>query len=669
MKDDKHGSVMIDFKDQEFLNYMDKELFKPPITPIKQKSIISFDCETTSKANDFFLCGFIDCNDEYKVFFDKLEALKYILRIKNGKLLYATNLSFDFNTLASGTDIKNRCEFIQSGGRMIQVKIKGSYGNVKLLDSINYGGLSVEKMGKILGKPKLKHPKCFGRKPKSKKELEELLRYNEQDCRVTKEFMELLQKGLNDLGGELKITIGSCAMDLYKRRFLKDIILRENMLLEEDVKSKIFKAYYGGRTECFKRGRVDKLIFCGDVNSLYPSVMLNKYPNPNSVKVFSGEDRSLLKYMGVSFFRLNIPYTKYPLLPYRRDGKLLFPIGRFEGYYTHLEINKAIQLYGKNIIMEMKDTVYYTEEKYYFNDFVETIYNLRLEYQKTNNPLEVIMKLLLNNLYGKFGQRHLSNIEYFFAESDNTILELIKNTFDCGKKIYVNNVNEGYIIEESEYDGNYSLPIWSVYVTAYARIKLHSLILEYEPYYVDTDSVYTDKIIIGCKELGMLKLEKKMNKCIFVKPKLYFPEDEIKSKGVPIPRSARNKIRLINNILEEKEIKYEKFIKEKEGIRHNLKINSMTVMSKHINLQDEKRDWLGKRFDRADLQDSEPLIIREDDIINNKYVTQSMRDKATVFYNKKKRREKEDFMKSDLFDSYSMNEEGYDKQVRGELDE
>jgi hypothetical protein len=279
------------------------------------------------------------------------------------------------------------------------------------------------------------------------------------------------------------------------------------------------------------------------------------------------------------------------------------------------------------------------------------------------------MKLLLNNLYGKFGQRHLSNIEYFFAESDNTILELIKNTFDCGKKIYVNNVNEGYIIEESEYDGNYSLPIWSVYVTAYARIKLHSLILEYEPYYVDTDSVYTDKIIIGCKELGMLKLEKKMNKCIFVKPKLYFPEDEIKSKGVPIPRSARNKIRLINNILEEKEIKYEKFIKEKEGIRHNLKINSMTVMSKHINLQDEKRDWLGKRFDRADLQDSEPLIIREDDIINNKYVTQSMRDKATVFYNKKKRREKEDFMKSDLFDSYSMNEEGYDKQVRGELDE
>jgi hypothetical protein len=38
----------------------------------------------------------------------------------------------------------------------------------------------------------------------------------------------------------------------------------------------------------------------------------------------------------------------------------------------------------------------------YFKDFVDTLYNLRLQYPKTN-PLNYIAKIILNSVFGKFG--------------------------------------------------------------------------------------------------------------------------------------------------------------------------------------------------------------------------------------------------------------------------
>lgn len=581
---------------------------------IQPVSIESFDIETIGRRNDFYLFGYIDKYDIYHYSFDKAESIKMLSKQKHrGVVCYATNLSFDFNSLSEGTDLKNKCEFVIRGNNYIIVKWKGTYNEIKLMDSVNYGGLSVESMGKILKLPKGKKPKCLGKKPKNKKELDELIAYNKRDCEITKAFMELLQKTLNLLGGELKSTISSCAMDLFRRKFLDTDVIQENFYLKGiDYKDKLFKAYYGGRCEVFSRGLIKNYNYY-DVNSLYPSVMLESFPVPMSVGYKKGEDRGFLKYEGVSYFELITPYTKYPLLPVRIKGKLCFPYGYIKGYYTHLEIRKQLEYFPETKILLMNDTLYYTQVHKYFKNYVETLYNLRQEYKSKNSEMEVVCKLLLNSLYGRFALRTVDKTMFInfdnYEEAKAKILECEQRNI----KVRCNSVNEGYYSESETFEGITSYPIWSIYTTAYARLKLYEYIRKLNPVYVDTDSCITKETIPDSKILGEMKLEKKIKEGLIIKPKLYFLDDEIKSKGVPIPKDIKHKLRLKNNILEKKPLHYDKFVKIKEGIGRNIKVNSIIVQTKSINLEDSKRDWKNQEFNKKELQNSEPIKLSKED--------------------------------------------------------
>lgn len=590
-------------------------------TKFKKYDIASFDIETCGgHRNDFYLFGYIDPYNEYHYTFDKLEAINILNKIKHrGILIYATNLHFDFNSISEGTDLKNKCDFTIRGNSYISIKWRGTYNKIILRDTMNYGGYSVETMGKILKLPKLKKPKCFGRKAKNEKELKELLEYNKRDCEVSKKFMEMMQQTINNLGGELKATISSCAMDLFRRKFLDYDVVKESFFIDYvNIKQKIFKAYYGGRTEAFKRGLIDKTTsrsnewFYGDVNSLYPSVMLNEFPDPMSVQYYKHQALELLKYEGVSYFELKVPYQKYPLLPYRMEDKLLFPYGNLKGYYTHLEIREAIK--QGTIIVSMSDTVYYKRTRAYFKRYVNTLYALRKQLKSEGSEIETAIKLLLNSLYGRFALKNISRTVFFNMDTIKNTKKHIDKCEAKGLKIQISSSNEGYYNEPDEYDGIASIPIWSIYTTAYARLKLHSYIIEFEPVYVDTDSIITDKKVLDSKILGELKLEKMIKFGIIIKPKLYFPDDEIKSKGIPIPKDENKAIRykkinkLKRKILDQQDINYKKFIKIKEGIRRNIKVNSIIIMTKHINLEDTKRKWNG-RFNEYILQDSEPIEI------------------------------------------------------------
>jgi hypothetical protein len=590
--------------------YKKRQTFSVLETPPKRFRFISFDVETTSRNNDFYICGIIDENNKYKCYYDKEEVIEYFRTIKdNDIMIFATNLEFDYSTIFKESKIINDCEFIVNGGRFIMVVLNGTYGKVKFYDTLNYGGFSVETMGKILGLPKLVHPKCLGKKPKNKKEQEELITYNKRDCEVSREFMIMIQDALNNEGGELKSTVSSCALDIYRRKFMPFNMIREDIAAGIHVKDKVYKAYYGGRTEAFKRGLIKDYNYY-DCNSLYPFVMLNNLPIPQSVHFQSEEMRKLLKYEGVSFFKLEIPYTKYPLLPYRLDDKLVFPIGRFSGYYTHLEIRRAIQLYGKQILIEMKDTVFYMDTFPLFKKYVEFMYEKRLECKNENSSKEIFYKLMMNSLYGRFSMKVLSNTDFFIPENDEQIVNVIKKNTD---KVVLN-MNIGglsYTTEEKIYDGVSSMPILSCYVTAYSRILMHSYVLETEPVYMDTDSIFTKKKVATGKKLGELKLEETITEGIIIKPKSYFINQKVKFKGLKIPKDQKHLIRLKKNILSGKTARYEKFVKMKEGLKRNLRINSIEIIEKNVDLEDTKRDWKNKKFSPYELQDSEPLEIKE----------------------------------------------------------
>jgi hypothetical protein len=240
--------------------------------------------------------------------------------------------------------------------------------------------------------PKLEQPSFLGKRPSTPMENIELIEYNLRDSQITYDFMKFLINSFEDLGATFKITLPSTAMSLFRNRFLKETyyVLDDNILLEQ------FESYYGGRTEAFKRGKIEDYNYY-DFNSLYPSVMESEvYPQPNSLRITNENTTDyIINYDGVSEVDIFIPYMKYPPLPHRTDeGRVIFPHGNISGWYTHVELRYCLSLGCK--IKKVYKTQYFNESCRPFKDYVNTLYKLRQKYQKQNSPLELVIKLFLN---------------------------------------------------------------------------------------------------------------------------------------------------------------------------------------------------------------------------------------------------------------------------------
>ena len=166
---------------------------------------------------------------------------------------------------------------------------------------------------------------------------------------------------------------------------------------------------------------------------LYPSVMLNEFPLSSSVK---SVPFPLLKfinmYEGVTECEVMTPKNmNIPLLPLRIDGKLKFPIGNFKGVWNNVELRKALSIGYK--IRPIKQIIY-TETFKPFDTFVNAFYNKRLEFKKENNAMELVMKLILNSLYGKFAQKEkqdltINNMEYLDDDFKKKLLFSTEDNF------------------------------------------------------------------------------------------------------------------------------------------------------------------------------------------------------------------------------------------------
>lgn len=583
----------------------------------KKYDIIGFDVETINKTNDFYLGGLYLEDDTFVHFTDKHEMIKFILsRRFHNKLIYATNLGFDFNALFFGTEYWNKFKIIQVNSKIIACIYEVDKLKVTLLDTMNYVPMSVRQLGDILKLPKLETPKCLGKLPKNKEEFEELLIYNKRDCEVSKKFMDFLQKGYYDeIGGELKITIASISMNLFQRKYLRFPIRHECNYLnesEESFKEFIFSGYYGGRTEVFTRGKIesndDNKYNVYDINSLYPSVMVQEYPNPSSIKKVANPNVFFFKYMGMSEVTIFCPKMKYPYLPYR-DEKLLFPTGTFRGVYTHFELEKAIEL-GYKVLKVHKQYIY-TKGFYPFKKYVEDIYSKRLELKKKGDPLELLYKLNLNTLYGKFAMKHKSEME--FIDLDNEEEEKRKEIIfgDSEKKLFLNENGIGFQVQELKADNSFIIPIFSAYTTAYARDKIYHYISKYNALYCDTDSILTSTPIPETYDLGGMKVEYDVLSGILVKPKMYMYETPnkcvVRLKGVP----TRTK-QVFNNILIGRPITYDKFTKIRESLRRGFAPNEIISVTKLVGLEDSKRVW-GSYFNPYVLEESQAINLELDE--------------------------------------------------------
>lgn len=614
------------------------EFYKNSLKPLSNKKIkkydfIGFDIETKGENNDFLLGGIYyetkSGKEVYKSFTNQEDMCKYFFKNQfKGKYIVATNLGFDFTKLFWGTEYWNKFERIERSGQLLSATYKpkdyNKKGSIKFIDTTNYVFFSVEKLGNILGYKKLPKPSSWLRiknkdtgednyipqTPKNTFEWQELKTYNKRDCKISYAFMKFFQNVLNQVGGELKITIASSSFDVWRRRFLKTTLVKEKFRTgNQTIEEFIFNAYYGGRTETFERGYFSKL-WVYDINSLYPSVMKkHEYPLPNSVRIIKKQDFSINyinNFEGVSKVRIKTPDNlDKPFLAFKHKGKLIFPKGTFTGYYNHVELRKALELGYKILEIKGDYQVIYTKTFRPFKEFVDVFYKIRNQYKKEGNIMQLPIKLILNSLYGKFAQRYINK---------SKIIDMTKiKDQDLFTKLYEKADVKGDIAilnEEEEFNGKNKYPILSSYCSSYARILMYDYIDNKNVVYTDTDSVMTkEDLKINSEEIGEMKLEGVFYDNQIYKPKMYFlqnkKETKFKCKGV----QRANKEDFKKILIGEK-VKKQKLIKLKESIRQNKIPYQQNVLVKKVDLNDDKRIWIGNT--------STPITLIEGDVLDKK---------------------------------------------------
>jgi len=614
--------------------------------PTNNKQIFGFDVETKQQqkiserglqyTQQEFLMGSVVGKDLKRVFWNKKEMQKFMVTDQKlrDNLVFATNLDFDFNMLFDDFEDAKNFNILERNGRFIMItyrkgfKIinnKKTYGHKwRFLDTINYSKFGVQKLGEMLNIPKIEHPSFLGQEPKTREEEQELIQYNVRDSYISYKFGEFMQQFCTGINAKLKITIASIGMDYWRRNYLDRDIFREK---REYINKHFQGSIKGGRTENFKRGYFEN-IFYYDFNSMYPSVCVKgydgkgHYPNPTSVKIVrEGAEDYIDIFEGISKVDITCPYMYIPLLgSHDKNGKLFFPKGDISGWWTHVELRKAIKLGYE--IKKVYETIYYTDEFVPFKDCVKTLYELRMSYKKEGNaPMEQMIKTLMNaGLFGKFAQKidkktntyHIKNLH---VEKDGTVY-----VEQNGKKIVLHkfNIRGQYVFEKIEIPLRipvYILPILASYTTALARIKLHKDMNQYAKnvIYCDTDSITVNKKVFDTStSLGELKLEDEIKEAIFCRPKQYYynngKKDIIKIKGVK--KYVLPDYESFMTILQTGKTSYKRFTTTKESAIRKIPYGSIIDVQKRISLEDDKRLWKG-RFNISGIQDSKPLSMRE----------------------------------------------------------
>jgi hypothetical protein len=340
--------------------------------------------------------------------------------------------------------------------------------------------------------------------------------------------------------GAFKPTLASQAFSAFRHGYMHHSIQIHTVQKAVDLER---EGYFGGRTEAFWVGsRADGPFYYVDVNSMYPYVMLTKqYPIR---LVGMGESTSisrlstLLKTRGV-IARVSLDVTQ-PVYPIKSEGKNIYPAGEFTTVLTTPELAYALQ---RGWITQIDRYATYRIAPI-FDSYVTYFYALKQEYGAAGDNLRRnLVKLLLNALYGKFGQRGYQ--DKIIGTADPEKVEVIhgyNRTKKCGFTIYTAG---GIVLEQTRIgEGFNSLVAIAAHVTAYARLYLWSLIERAghrHVLYCDTDSLIVDQVgykaltdLIEPDRLGYLKADGPERILEIYAPKDYVYGGRRVRKGIPV---------------------------------------------------------------------------------------------------------------------------------------
>ena len=329
------------------------------------------------------------------------------------------------------------------------------------------------------------------------------------------------------------LTLPSLAFAIFRSNFFDKA---KNMLPIINKSSRfkfVEESYYGGSVDIIKPTHSN--VYCYDVNSLYPSSMLQKLPVGDG---YYSTDPNLDNWFGFLKVKVTCPDNlKVPILPFRKDdGTVIHPIGQWTGVYFSEELKNAVK-YGYSF--EILEGLKFEQREDIFKDYVEHFYKHKIS---DDSIFKFISKLLLNSLYGRFGMKNLDvttsivnhdEAQYILSKYD--VLNHVHNTGDVFEIIKYSRIlrdNKNYIDEDvfqlkgSQYIYSQHSNVVASAITAYGRIFMSQFknIKDNELLYTDTDSLFLEKPLpselVG-PELGKFKLEHVCQLYFAINPKVY----------------------------------------------------------------------------------------------------------------------------------------------------
>lgn len=298
---------------------------------------------------------------------------------------------------------------------------------------------------------------------------------------------------------EIGQSVGSTAFLL-----LETFLQSKNVTLEkppESIHKLIRKAYYGGRTEIYRKRSLQGIAM--DINSSYLHSMTEKFP------VGKWTLGKMLTEFSVVNCTVHVSDSNYiGLLPYRQKNKhepdrLYFPVGTWQGTFTSYELIEACNL-GAQIIT-INWSINYETGDYILADYAHRLYKARNSF----NPLmQRFFKLLGNTLAGKLAQDYNTHrIRYGQGSRGWFSVANINN-------LWARPVQ--YIPPSAHYQH-------AAFITSYARIRLlRELRASQNISYCDTDSVFCDQFSgVEGTELGQWKRVNRYSQLLILTGKQY----------------------------------------------------------------------------------------------------------------------------------------------------
>lgn len=567
--------------------------------------------------------GVVHDGHNYKVYHKPEELLNDQLRPCNSGLTYYAHNGgrSDFSYLIQYLKENNynvSAAFANSSAFLVHVR-KGKC-KWTFVDSLWIFQSSLAQIGKCIGMDKGGPPvdRMQGDTPEETRRmvadwyayvpLPELTDYCKNDTEILWQAIHEFQCELWGMGSELRSTIAASALRLFQRRYLSD-----NIQTVPEVNEHCRESYKASRVEVIRKHIQHGWYL--DICSSFPYSMTKPQPgNLKSRYLRLANDLSDAVPLVLARCRVRVPEMELPPLPYKYRHRIFFPTGEWESWFMGVDLQALLERGGEILSCDLS---YEFHPFHDLGEYVHDVYDRRLKAQATGNLFKsMVYKILLNSLYGKFGESakkmqiiinptkkevEKHNLypwrEPTEEEKDFPIVDILPGVWGITKEVTVPHMH---------------VPIASNVTALSRRLILEKMEMAQQAggraYYCDTDGFATDVLLETSNRLGDLKIENEFTEGNFHVPKVYdfvcVPDKNgeikrrVKAKGFNLPRGSQI----------DKEKQYDELIRQAYSHENmGIKIEHMTRVREILSSVDDLTPQAYDRLKRLHLDSPKRL--------------------------------------------------------------